>query len=84
MVDKALDALANVSGLKKKEINQIWEEVKANHKKLRECEGPHEFEKENDGLHFRAQYRCKKCGGTVRGHEYQWYMEGLRHGKASG
>ena len=80
---QALDVLANVSGMKKEEVQRAFDEAKENVRKLRSCEGPHDFEKVNDGLYLRAQYRCKKCGGLVRGHDYHWYEEGLKHGKAS-
>jgi len=76
-----IETLSKVSGLGKNEVGKIWEEVKANQKCLRECEGPHDFEKEGEGL--RAEYRCRKCKGKVRVHEYGWYMEGLKHGRAS-
>lgn len=81
--EDALKVLENVSGLKKEEVAKIWEEVKENSERLRGCEGPHEFEKKNDGLYARADYRCKKCGGRVNGPQYHWYEEGLKHGKAS-
>lgn len=81
--EDAIGVLENVSGLKREEIAKIWEEVKANQKRLRECEGPHEFEKTNDGLYARADYRCKRCKGRVNGQQYHWYEEGLKHGKAS-
>lgn len=81
--EDTLKVLENVSGLSRDEIGKIWDEVRENSKRLKECPGPHEFEKTNDGLFARADYRCKKCGGRVKGPQYHWYEEGLKHGKAS-
>lgn len=59
-------------------FDQVWADVQANSKKLRECPGPHDFVQEGEGI--RRMYRCSKCGGTVDPIRYYWYLEGLRHG----
>jgi len=79
MGKKGLDVLSDVSGLRKEEIVKVFEKVKANSKRLDECEGPHEFEKQ--GKDIRAKYRCGKCGGELDNIKYYWYMKGLEHGK---
>lgn len=76
-----LDALSAVSGLSKEETGKIFENVKANFKRLDECNGPHDFEKV--GEDFRAIYRCRKCNGEISQRDYKWYAKGLEHGKAS-
>jgi len=73
------EVLSKVSGLDKKEVNEIWEKVKVNQKRLRECEGPHNFEQKGEGL--RATFVCHKCQGELKSHEHIWYMRGLEHGK---
>jgi predicted SprT family Zn-dependent metalloprotease len=79
----AKEVLSRVSGLPKKEVSKIWEDVKANNKRLRDCKGPHEFV-ETAGAKFRGKYRCWKCGGEINGVAYSWYMEGLKHGRRVG
>lgn len=74
------EILSNVSGLPKKEINKIWEEVKANNKRLRNCEGPHQFQLADD-KRINSKYRCALCGGTVDTIAFKWYMDGLKHGQ---
>jgi len=61
------------------DFDQIWTDVQANSKKLRECPGPHDFVQEGEGI--RRMYRCSKCGGTVDTIRYYWYLEGLKHGR---
>jgi hypothetical protein len=80
MVD-ARKILSRVSGLGENEIDKIWEEVKANSKRIDECKGPHDFEKEGEGIG--AKYRCKKCKGRINGVSYFWYTKGLEHGRAN-
>jgi predicted SprT family Zn-dependent metalloprotease len=77
----AKEVLSGISGLPKEEVQQIFEEVKANLKRLDGCKGPHDFEKDGEGI--RAKYRCKKCKGTLDKINYSWYEKGLEHGKAS-
>lgn len=74
-------ALSDVSGLRKKEIKQIWENVKANHKRLDECEGPHEFELVGEDRPLKSKYRCRKCKGELDRINHGWYQRGLEHGK---
>ena len=74
--------LSHISGLSEKEVDNIWKEVRANHDRLSNCKGSHEFE-ETAGAKLRGKYRCWKCGGTVDTSAFKWYTEGLKHGKAN-
>ena len=60
---------------------EIWEQVKENHRKLRECPGPHDFHKIDEGKVFGPRYRCSVCQGEVCSTDYAWYRDGLEHGR---
>jgi hypothetical protein len=77
----AAKVLGKVTGLGEGEVKGIWKEVKANHKLLDECEGPHDFAEIEKERRFPMQFRCSKCGGTVDGTAYSWYQHGLEHGR---
>lgn len=68
--------LSKVSGLPRAEVQELWQQVKANQARLDACPGPHRF----DG-HGRRDYRCSECGGTVSAIAYVWYVAGLEHAK---
>lgn len=76
-----LDTMEKITGITREESLKIWEQVKANHKKLAECEGPHDFtiEARKVGTLVR-EWGCTKCGGTVESTHRAWYLDGLRHG----
>ena len=83
MADKKYDGaevLSDASGLPKKEVNSIWDNVRKNHKLLEECVGPHEFLREGDRPP--RQFRCTKCNGVINGSSMYWYLQGLKHGRA--
>lgn len=66
------------------DMQKIWEEVKANHKALNECPGPHDFVSMGAAGEFvkpNSKFRCTKCNGTVDHHAYHWYTLGMKHGK---
>ena len=71
------EVLSKVSGLPVSEINEIWQQVKANAKTLDECGGPHDFQSLDPGKPL-AKYRCTVCGGTVDGTDKLWYERGLK------
>lgn len=50
--------------------------VRANHAKLRGCDGPHHFERQEG---FPVRFVCSRCGGW-RDAAALAYMEGLLHG----
>lgn len=60
----------------KKEIEDIWNKVKSNRKKLESCM-KHDFEPiENKP----TRYRCKNCGGEEDIAFVRGYTQGLWHG----
>lgn len=67
----------------KAELERIWEEVKANHARLRGCQFPHEFATEPDPLRPKGppRWRCSKCNGTLEYIHGGYYNDGLRHGR---
>jgi hypothetical protein len=66
--------------LKSEDFNEIYEQVKANHSRLRSCPGPHDFQAVEPGK-VSSRYKCTKCNGDIDPVHYKWYMDGLRHGK---
>ena len=60
------------------EMKKLWEEVKANHARLRACPGPHDFGALAPLM--LAKYTCSKCKGTITGNDRYWYDKGLEHG----
>jgi hypothetical protein len=75
----ARDALAAVSGLKPKVVDEIWEKVKANGKALDSCAGPHDFVAIDPEKKIGVRYRCAKCGGETESSQALWYALGLKH-----
>lgn len=71
------------------EVKVLFEEVKANIARLRDCDGPHDFvgiESElqgetKDGGKLYRRYICTKCGGKLIAHDVHWYKQGLAHGQ---
>jgi hypothetical protein len=65
----------------------LWEEVKANHAKLRACKGSHDFvADETDAYHNSAaakRRKCTRCGGTMDSINASYYGDGLAHGLKS-
>lgn len=74
-------ALGAVSGLSESEVAGIWEDVKANQKKLEECDHPHDFAIKSHGVKRNAT--CRKCGGNVAASQARWYLDGLKHADAA-
>ena len=54
---------------------EIWEKVKANHKRLAHCSRPHELERTQSD-----RWRCRKCGGEIELVAGMYYQEGLADG----
>lgn len=75
MTDGA-ERLADATGLSKTEIVDIWNDVKANRKKLASCRA-HRFEGgpiEKLG----AKYTCSRCGGEETLTRISDYIEGFK------
>lgn len=69
----------------KKDVLEILDQVRANHRKLNACEGPHEFVIDNpEEQLLRQRYRCTRCGGHIECRLYFWYKRGLEHGLIEG
>ena len=66
-------------------INEIFKQVKRNHKKLDECVGPHDFKPLiEDGDKLIRDYRCTRCGGVIDAINKIWYDRGRIHGLEDG
>lgn len=73
--------LSKISSVSESAVDQIWEEVQANHKKLRKCQGPHVFSIPAPKPPHVPHWLCEKCGGRVDGINKAWYERGLQHGR---
>lgn len=87
-MSKVIETLEKVTGLKRKDMDEIFQQVKANHKLLESCPR-HDFSIALD--HFTkkplevattfSDWRCSNCGGWVDGAAKRWYERGLAHAK---
>ena len=76
-----LAVMAEVTGLPRRAVDEVYEQVKANSEMLRTCPR-HDF---SPILPLRAlgqRYRCIECGGEVDSSAHHWYQVGLRMGRA--
>lgn len=69
-------ALAEATGLPKSEILELWNEVRANRKKLNACP-KHRFGS-FVGTALRMKATCDNCGGTVPLSEAMIYADGYK------
>jgi len=69
--------LSRVSGLNEETVLSIWEDAKANKRKLDNC-GFHEFVRSDAGVIRR--YVCKNCGGQADAGFVLAYKQGVAHG----
>ncbi len=74
-----LDALSDVSGVPRADVQKIWEQVKVNNVLLLSCAGPHDFRVEGEGVG--RHERCLKCQGTVKITDAHWYKLGMEHAR---
>lgn len=74
------DALSEVSGLPRSEVNAIWAAVKANHRKLDGCPA-HKFSPVDPSKAVDRSYRCSACGGEVDAIAFSWFQRGLEQGR---
>jgi hypothetical protein len=83
MSENAIDTLSRATGLSKGTMEEIWLQVKANHKKLESCSG-HDFSlPERKTRQLVMTWRCSRCGGIVESSAKRWYELGLKHGKTA-
>jgi hypothetical protein len=65
--------------LTRRDIKEIFAEVKANNALLDTCIGPHEFELIGPQKILSNKFRCKHCNGILRGELVHWYNRGVTH-----
>ena len=68
-----ISVLSSLTGLARKTLLQIADEVKANHALLNACQR-HEFSPISTG----RRYRCIECGGEIDRHAFYWHQIGRR------
>lgn len=72
--------MSDLTGLAPGEITSLFEQVKANAKRLDACPR-HEFEPMAQAASTaRKRYRCKHCGGEVDSHAHRWHEIGRKSG----
>lgn len=69
-----VDVLSKGTGLTKKDIQDIWNKMKANLQLLDSCTC-HDFSIEKD-----KWWVCSNCGGFVTKQSKSWYEKGFEHG----
>ncbi len=69
--------LSNISGIPEGRIQEIWEQVKANQKLLRDCEC-HDFSIEVP-QRGSSRWQCINCKGVVSSGDKRWYELGIEH-----
>lgn len=74
-----MDEFSRITGLSKPVINEVWEEVKANHARLDTCTGPHKFVPIDATKVLGRRYVCSLCKGEVDSINRSWYEKGFEH-----
>jgi hypothetical protein len=70
-------ALADISGLSRGDIIELWREVKLNRERLEGCAG-HLFETMAIDVRLgRSRFRCRHCTGVVELTALGWYRRGF-------
>lgn len=65
--------------MNKQVMNEIWLQVKENHRKLETCQ-KHDFSIDlTPERPIGKMYQCTQCGGSVDAIEKKWYEKGLAH-----
>lgn len=76
-----VEKLEELTGLKRGQMDEIWQTVKANKARLDSCTGPHDFSIEFRKLgQFVRDWECSRCHGHVESIYKHWYELGLKHG----
>lgn len=82
--ERPFDTVSRVTGIKRKDIEEIFKQVKANQAVLDTCKG-HDFSVPHRKIgQIVTDWKCSKCGGTVERQCKRWYELGLRHGLSRG
>ena len=66
----------------KARAQSMIDQVRANLGKLDQCPD-HQFERESEDV-LTSHWRCARCGGSITGMAYRWYMRGRAHGAEHG
>lgn len=69
--------MADLTGLTRKTMTKIAEEVRANHARLEACPY-HEFAPILPLVRMGQRYLCIECGGEVDALAYHWHQQGRR------
>lgn len=64
------------------DTNKIWQEVQANKTKRESCAG-HDFVCNDTPIKLGSKWTCSKCNCVERGDSIYWYLQGVKHGRAS-
>lgn len=84
-MNNPLDTISKITGLKRAEMDAIFQQVKANHAKLESC-ARHDFSIPVDHLTKQpipapavlCYWECRHCHGQVGALEKNWYERGLQ------
>lgn len=89
----AVETISKVTGMSKPEVDSVFQEVKANQRKLESCIRPHDFsicldrrtkqpiDNPTPQQHFGAKWQCSKCDGIVDSIHKINYNQGLKDAK---
>ncbi len=80
-LEEVVAALSSVSGLSKTAVVEAMEKAQANSKALNACQAPHDFQPVPGESKLRKEFKCTKCGGTIKATDFYWYAKGLKHGQ---
>jgi hypothetical protein len=73
----ALEVIGQVTGLSSSTMNDVLQQVQANHAKLNGCER-HDFDPIEPVKPLMQRYRCMHCGGEIDHHAWYWHQLGRR------
>jgi hypothetical protein len=74
------ELMSHVSGFTESEVQSIFDEVKANSDRLRNCQRPHHFERFQKPNTSTPHFRGSLCRGEIDYIRYAWYREGVQDG----
>lgn len=77
----SVDKLSQATGVHRAELLQLWEDAKANGRRLTQC--PRHVFTPVSTTTFAQKYVCRVCSGVVDAHAHHWYALGLQHGVAT-
>lgn len=75
-----LGVMADLTNRPRADMVSLWEEVKANHAKLQDCQR-HDFVWPAGTVPMNAKVICRACTGWVSPSDARWYELGLAHAR---